>query len=547
MTPSTLVAPGTPGISGSLAIWLCNGIIIGLTLTRLGLRRWRRHSNNNNSSSSNAFTAEDGWLVAALVFHELRVVGDCFMNKYGTPLSVSVNNVISMVDSSSSKNERHTVELPWVAGVPTEIPLTDAEVSGLVLAGKLMVVTRISIVVVLWSLKMSVLDMLNTLLQAVRCKQSGIRLMYVILAMTFSASILSIFLECQPFELNWTLFPDVAKCSFDARWLVTYGVFISLVVVVFVSRGAKTNFALTMLTEICNVVTDTMLLFLPILLILGSPISKWERDQLPVARFLGMLVFGLGTALIAVEIVRLVEGLLYTNMLLNRIVWGSIEVALATAVTTSPTIYILLKVGSEGQLKLSKQSSHPGTGTIPAAPKANEGGRHEESCAPEQTATLNDDSLPRDNAQGEKALISTEMGQEQNTRKRATWNQKRSSVIGSILESMLSEAKKRDSWPRPGSVIRNSFRGPGTSSKDSLRMQDADDSLQDVLMGWIEVEETDSGNVPLPGTPDNGEYKGAEIMVAREINQEARREPELGQRPRLITISRRAKLTCPAE
>ncbi|KAI0512977.1 hypothetical protein F5B22DRAFT_648072 [Xylaria bambusicola] len=497
MAPSTLT-PGTAGISGALAIWLSNGFVISLILARLVLRRWR------HDSSRNAFTAGDGWLVVALVFHELRVAGDCYMNKYGTPLSVSMNYVI----------------IPWVAGIASEVPLTEAELGGLVLAGKLMIVTRIAVVVVLWSLKISVLDYLGSLLETIRCKQTGIRIMYVILAMTFSASILSVFLECRPFELNWTLFPDVAKCSFDTQWLVIY--------------------------EICNIITDTMLLFLPILLILGSPISEWEQPQRPVARLFGIWVFGLGATLVAIEIVRLVQGLLYTNTLLNRIVWGSIEVALATAVTTLPTIYILLREGSQEQLERSKKSSHTGTGTISASPKASDEGRHGESCASEQTATLNDNSLPRHNAREDKTLISTEMGQEEDTRRRATWNQARSSVIGSILDSMLSEAKKRDSWSRPGSVIRNSLRGADASSRDSMRMQVADDNLQDILMEWIELEETESGSVHPSEVPDNAEYKGVEIMVAREISQEARREPELGQRPRLITIPGRSKLACPA-
>ncbi len=77
---------GTNNISGTIAIWLCNGFVMSLILARLWLRSWTQF----------AHTIGDGWLVVAFIFTGLRIVGDCYMNKYGTPLSVSVRDIIGM-------------------------------------------------------------------------------------------------------------------------------------------------------------------------------------------------------------------------------------------------------------------------------------------------------------------------------------------------------------------------------------------------------------------------------------------------------------------
>lgn len=70
-------------VSGALALWLCNGLVVFLILLRLGLRKWENLR----------FTMGDGWLVVALVFNGLRMLGDYYINEYGTPLSVAVRLV----------------------------------------------------------------------------------------------------------------------------------------------------------------------------------------------------------------------------------------------------------------------------------------------------------------------------------------------------------------------------------------------------------------------------------------------------------------------
>ncbi|KAI1420285.1 hypothetical protein F5Y12DRAFT_788400 [Xylaria sp. FL1777] len=407
--------------SGTLAIWLCNGLVACLIIARLGLRRWLQFKP----------TIGDGWLVVALIFSALRVVGDYHMNKYGTPLSTSVHDVI----------------VPVAFGGSTTLEMTAQEQSTLILAGKLMIATRVAIVVVV-----------------------------------------------------------------------------------------KPNRVLIVLTEISNIIADTMLFFLPILLILGAPISKYERASLPVSRLGAMLVFGLGAALIAVEIVRLVEGLQFTNMILNRIVWGSIEAVIATSITTLPTIYVLLRQGFEKQQKEGEESIHRDAGIILATRKATGERTHDEGWPLQNDLVLSNKP------------ISTEMGTENSARKPMLWNSMQSPVMDSILlGSALSGAKDRHSWPKPKSTIPNLSRDSGIDSRISSRIRGTDDNLYDTLTGWVELEEADVGSAVVEASspePDDTEYRSRDILTATEINQGVHREWQLDQRPRIVTIPRRAKLDC---
>ncbi|RWA13805.1 hypothetical protein EKO27_g1304 [Xylaria grammica] len=346
-------------MSGAIAIWLCNGLVTCLIFARLGLRKWRRFK----------FTMGDWCLVVALVFNGLRVVGDYYTNKYGTPLNTSVRRVIAPAAEDES----------------TGLELTTEEQNDLVLAGKLAIASRVAIVVV----------------------------------------------------------------SYDRLWIITY--------------------------ELSNIITDTMLFFQPILLILGAPISKWERAWLSLFGLGAVLVFGLGALLIAVEVIRLVEGLPFTNVILNRIVWGSIEVIIAASVATLPSIYILMRLGF--------------------------GKRQQEDW---------------DKTQGESGEL----------------------VVADIdiWDGNMPARRKRP----PDTV----HLGVGRSSRISSRLRGADGDLRDTLSGWIELEEVDiesAAEVPSP-EPDDAEQRGGGIFIATEINQETHQAWESDERPRIVTIPRRAKL-----
>ncbi|KAI1122464.1 hypothetical protein F5Y10DRAFT_271026 [Nemania abortiva] len=453
--------------SSALALWLCNGVVACLIFTRLGLRKWRQLS----------FTMGDGWLVVALMFNGVRMAGDYYTNKYGTPLSMSV----------------------LLAGVPADevealMPeLTAQEQSNLILAGKLMVAARVAIVVVLWSLKMAVLDMLRPFLRRLRWDRQALWFMYPVVALTFIASILSVFLECQDLRLNWTLFPDAERCSYDAAWITTY--------------------------EISNIITDCMLFCLLLLLFARALISKRGR-----AWFSPYVLSGI---LIGVEIMRLVQGLPFTDILFNRILWGSIEVAIAASVATVPTIYILLQRGSrERQRGFGETTDEEG----PAA--AGDAKHGPPSLRP---ADLWDNGGIWDGS------ASLELGSRDMTRNLMS----RNSLQGSTLSTVSSvAAENRESVPRPLRSIRRKIRSPRPCSRQSWRMRATDDNRPETRPKWIELKETGTesvtGDASTPEPGDAGCRSG--IFVATEISQEVHRIWDLDQRPRIITIPRRARL-----
>ncbi|KAJ8122407.1 hypothetical protein O1611_g9848 [Lasiodiplodia mahajangana] len=361
------------------------------------------------------------------------VAGDFYTNEYGTPLSMSV----------------------LLAGAPVlegEDPKSELSAQGqdnLVVAGKLMVAARIAIVIVLWSLKMAVLDMLRPLLGKLQCGRQALWFIYLVLAFTFTASILSVFFECQELRLNWTLFPDAEQCAYDAAWITTY--------------------------EISNIITDCMLFCLLLLLVISAPISKGERARLST--------FMLSAVLIGVEGPKEDKG-------------GSGK--------TDPEQGQVVVAGSSG------------------------GSKH----GPPALQRIELWDSPIWDGMG---LDSEDM-----TRKLVP----RSSFHGSTHSSASAAAGNRDSWPRSIQSFRNVIRSPRPCSRLGWGTRTTDDDRPETLHKWIELEEIDARSVTRDATtpePDDGGCRSG-IFVATEINQEVHRIWDLDQRPRIITIPRRARL-----
>ncbi|KAI1114883.1 hypothetical protein F5Y14DRAFT_450502 [Nemania sp. NC0429] len=466
--------PATDSVSGFLALWICGGLAAGLILSRLALRKLRGH----------AFTPGDAWVAVALVFNGLRMVCDYYTNKYGTPLGMAVLHAAVPTSRAYSAGS-----------------MTAQKQSDLILAGKLMVVARISIVVVLWSLKMAVLDMLKTLLRKIRCERMILGVMYTALASTFLATILSVYLECNDFKLNWTLFPDAEKCSYDAAWIITY--------------------------EMGNIITDTLLFFFLVFLIFRASISARERIRLSI--------FGLSVVLIAVEILRLVDGLPFTDSLLNRVAWGSIEVAIAAAVATLPTIYVLLRPRSKDRPKKrgTTTKKDPGRSAVVANPL---GDVNHRASSPQHEGTW--DSLAVWDGS-----TSTEIDAHNDTHKLVSCN----SIRGSISGPVSLDGGNSDTWPIPRQACRNAFLTSRPCSRASAMMEaiddDHDDGGGDAGSEWNELEETDTRAEDV-SSPELDELETCGgIFVATEISREVHRVWwDHAQRPRIVTIPPRAKV-----
>ncbi|KAH9908187.1 hypothetical protein F4778DRAFT_777543 [Xylariomycetidae sp. FL2044] len=256
---------------------------IALCLIRLGLRRWRQRP----------FTNGDCWCFVAMIFIGLRLATGYYTGFYGTPLGAVTDGLT-----------------PWT--VPDPVPDTAKGHMGyyLTMTGKMEPFVRVATICILWNLKMAVLDLLKQFLRKLPRERIIYNGTLAAIGITFAASFITVFLECRPFHLYWYLFPDIKMCHYNMLWVITY--------------------------EVGNTVTDTILLVIPFPIIFRAHVPFWKRVRL-------MCIFGLGLFLIAVNLSRLIKGLISAKTQMDRIIWGSIEVGVASLVACLPTVYILLR------------------------------------------------------------------------------------------------------------------------------------------------------------------------------------------------------------
>lgn len=87
--------------------------------------------------------------------------------------------------------------------------------------------------------------------------------------------------------------------------------------------------------EVSNIITDILLMLVPFTLILSA--------RLPVAQRWRILpLFGIGTFLIAISILRIVQGIGSVKQRAHTL-WASLEVLFAVIVAVTPTIYALAR------------------------------------------------------------------------------------------------------------------------------------------------------------------------------------------------------------
>ncbi|KAI2638366.1 hypothetical protein GGS21DRAFT_488443 [Xylaria nigripes] len=451
---------GHETVSAWIALWLCNAVLIIFILLRLVLRKWRRQP----------FTMGDYWTLVALAFNGLRMVGDYYANQYGTPLSISI--LREKVAPQGDKNKG--------------LELTAQDRGNLVLAGKLMVASRMATVMVAWSLKMAVMDMLRAFLDKHRIEWLSLYLMYTILGGTLLASILSAFLECQELSLNWKLFPDPEKCSNGVLWSITY--------------------------EISNTLTDVMLFSLLIVLILTVRMTKWGPIRL--------CIIVLSLILIAINAIRLVAELPLTEIHLDRTIWESVEVAIAASVATTPIIFVLLlrkdEDGNEHRAKTHRSTRGPTTTLTDSNENDQEWQLLQNPRARDSEFTL-DSSVPTEmdgHSHGPNPMPPP-------------------SVRSSINTPMLPESGSRDSWARPRLPFRDSLR----NSRPFSRISNIND-----IPGWFELDDFNTREsyegVASPEL-DDSEYGSEDVLVATQINQEVHQMWDIEERPQIVTIRSR--------
>ncbi|KAF3937540.1 hypothetical protein ABW19_dt0201120 [Dactylella cylindrospora] len=232
----------------------------------------------------------DYWTISAGLFMIVRVTVSHYILMYGTTTTLS-----------AAQREAHD--------------FTDEELYWLTTNSKLNLLSRFVLNGLLWSLKLVVLDFLRRIIRKLHFERLITVLYLAVIAITWAVATVNIFIECRPFHRWWQIYPDPGPCVQGNLWLLTY--------------------------EIGNMLTDAMLLALPFPLLFRAKVSWGKRLRLSA-------VFSLGFFLIAVSIVRIVQGLTKSRIQLSRTMWASVETLFACIAACGPSIYCLIRKGREG-------------------------------------------------------------------------------------------------------------------------------------------------------------------------------------------------------
>ncbi|KAI0198551.1 hypothetical protein F4808DRAFT_462667 [Astrocystis sublimbata] len=409
--------------SGSLALWLCNGFVTGLILTVFGLRKCRKQS----------FTLGDLWLAIALCSNVMRMVGDYYVNSYGTPISYSIFIATAPPTDVAQKN----------------LTVTGEEAQGLVTTGKLLVPTRVAMAFVIWSLNMAVMDVLRTtLLRRSENKKQLLWSMYTVLALTFIVTILAAFIECQPMNLNWVLLPDVSHCSFGTAWILTY--------------------------EISNVTIGYTMGFILVFLLLKPQTPRRERAKVSVLVI--WVIWGV------VIMIRVIRGDSFDDIVLNRIVWGSVEVLFTASAATLPIIWILLQ---------PRPRSIPDDITKELRGTSQESSTTAISLSQESNYQVNwplQHVVSWDNLGAWEPETPVEILNVHNSSARRSVPTPQRQARGSIIRPQSAHLGNPsiDSWQAPSNKLNAST--PSQLHSPGMEAVEDNNALSDALAGWIEMD-----------------------------------------------------------
>lgn len=156
----------------------------------------------------------------------------------------------------------------------------------------------------LWTLKYTILEFFKRL--NVSWERSYDVMLLVIrctLAATFVAVIVSDLVECRPFSNYWQVLPDPGgQCRQGYAQLLTMGV--------------------------CNVVTDLLLVFFPVPVIIRSQMSTKRKIQL-------VLLFSLSLVVVAITLYRIPHIIWDRGSQQSRSLYASVELLFATAASNS--------------------------------------------------------------------------------------------------------------------------------------------------------------------------------------------------------------------
>ncbi|KPM43824.1 hypothetical protein AK830_g2811 [Neonectria ditissima] len=204
---------------------------------------------------------------------------------------------------------------------------TSTEIHQREIGSKLSIANRVFYNSYLWLQKLVLMDVYRRLLMNLRYEHITIWSYLAVFAATYIATQVVTFTECKPFHLYWQVVPDPGDCAKAQVQLIVVGVL--------------------------NIITDFMLLVLPMPLVISLK-TAWQRKAQLSA------LFTLGIFIIAITIIRLPINASNKDSQINRTTWASTELLTAAIVVNAPTIYGLWN--KRRQAKSESRSQGTGTG-----------------------------------------------------------------------------------------------------------------------------------------------------------------------------------------
>ncbi|KAJ5976848.1 hypothetical protein N7501_000190 [Penicillium viridicatum] len=208
---------------------------------------------------------------------------------------------------------------------------TPEEVRRREIASKLVLANRVFYNSYLWLQKSALLDTYRRLLTHLSWEKVTMISYIGVFAATYIIVQIVTFTECDPFNHYWIVMPDPGKCSQAQLQLIV------------------------LVSGVLNVITDIMLIALPIPILVMVKRSAIEKIQLAI-------LFAVGLFIVAITIARLPQNAKNSTVQVNRTTWASVELLAAAIVANAPILYGLLK----GQRQKSKNATSDAGSTGPS-------------------------------------------------------------------------------------------------------------------------------------------------------------------------------------
>ncbi|KAJ5579264.1 hypothetical protein N7450_008131 [Penicillium hetheringtonii] len=267
-----------------ILLWVFTWIAISLIVSRLVLRKWKGfHFNLGDYFSMGAILCA---LVRLALVHVILIWG--------------TNNM------TREFRDTHTFTLE--------------EIHRREIASKFVLANRVFYNTYLWLQKLVLLDTYRRLIAHLRWEKITITTYIAVFAATYVTVQIVTFTECDPFNHYWIVLPDPGTCCQAQLQLIV----LDLTLLTLRSIG------------VLNVVTDLMLIALPIPVLVLVKRSTIEKLQLAV-------LFAVGLFIVAITIARLPQNAKNSSMQVNRTTWASVELLAAAIVSNAPVLYGLIK------------------------------------------------------------------------------------------------------------------------------------------------------------------------------------------------------------